>query len=44
MVDKRISGATSGATNMAKKYPIDKDGLTENRRYLSRYIQKMRVD
>jgi len=29
MVDKRISGATSGATNMAKKYPIRADGLTD---------------
>ena len=32
MVDKRIRGATSGATNMAKKYPIDKDGLTERQK------------
>ena len=32
MVDRRISGATSGATNMAKKYPIDKDGLTERQK------------
>ena len=29
MVDKRISGATSGATNMAKKYPIRANGLTD---------------
>ena len=29
MVDRRISGATSGATNMAKKYPIRADGLTD---------------
>jgi len=29
MVDKRIRGATSGATNMAKKYPIRADGLTD---------------
>ena len=29
MVDKRLSGATSGATNMAKKYPIRADGLTD---------------
>ena len=29
MVDTRISGATSGATNMAKKYPIRADGLTD---------------
>ena len=32
MVDKRISGATSGATNMAKKYPIRSDGLTDKQR------------
>ena len=32
MVDKRISGATSGATNMAKKYPIRGDGLTDKQR------------
>ena len=32
MVDKRISGATSGATNMAKKYPIRNDGLTDKQR------------
>jgi hypothetical protein len=32
MVDKRISGATSGATNMAKKYPIKSDGLTDKQR------------
>ena len=29
MVDRRISGATSGATNIAKKYPIRADGLTD---------------
>ena len=29
MVDKRISGATSGDTNMAKKYPIRANGLTD---------------
>ena len=29
MVDKRISGATSGATNMAKKHPIRANGLTD---------------
>ena len=32
MVDKRISGATSGATNMAKRYPIRNDGLTDKQR------------
>ena len=32
MVDKRISGATSGATNMAKKYPIRNDGSTDKQR------------
>ena len=32
MVDKRISGATCGATNMAKKYPIRSDGLTDKQR------------
>jgi hypothetical protein len=32
MVDKRISSATSGATNMAKKYPIRSDGLTDKQR------------
>ena len=32
MVDKRISGATSGATNMAKRYPIRKAGLTDKQR------------
>jgi len=32
MVDKRISSATSGATNMAKKYPIRDDGLTDKQR------------
>tara|TARA_R110002072_G_scaffold73675_3_gene175144 strand:- start:833 stop:1441 length:609 start_codon:yes stop_codon:yes gene_type:complete len=29
VVDKRISGATSGDTNMAKKYPIRANGLTD---------------
>ena len=32
MVDKRISGATSGATNMAKKHPIRANGLTDKQR------------
>ena len=32
MVDKRISGATSGATSMSKKYPIRSDGLTDRQR------------
>ena len=32
MVDKRISGATNGATNMAKRYPIRNDGLTDKQR------------
>jgi len=32
MVDKRISGDTSSATNMAKKYPIRDDGLTDKQR------------
>jgi len=32
MVDKRISSATSGATNMAKRYPIRNDGLTDKQR------------
>ena len=32
MVDKRISGDTSGATNMAKRYPIKDDGLTDKQR------------
>ena len=32
MVDKRLSGATSGATNMAKRYPIRNDGLTDKQR------------
>ena len=32
MVDKRIRGATSGATNMSKKYPIRADGLTDKQR------------
>jgi hypothetical protein len=29
MVDERLRGGTSGATNMAKKYPIRSDGLTD---------------
>ena len=29
MVDKRIRGATSGATNMAKRHPIRANGLTD---------------
>ena len=32
MVDKRISGDTNGATNMAKRYPIRNDGLTDKQR------------
>ena len=32
MVDERLRGATSGATNMAKKYPIRADGLTDKQR------------
>ena len=32
MVDKRLRGATSGATNMSKKYPIRADGLTDKQR------------
>ena len=32
MVDKRLKGATSGATNMSKKYPIRADGLTDKQR------------
>ena len=32
MVDKRLRGATSGATNMAKRYPIRDDGLTDKQR------------
>ena len=32
MVDKRLSSATSGATNMSKKYPIRADGLTDKQR------------
>ena len=32
MVDKRLSGATSGATNMSKKYQIRADGLTDKQR------------
>ena len=32
MVDKRISDATNGATNMAKRYPIRNDGLTDKQR------------
>jgi len=32
VVDKRLRGATSGATNMAKRYPIRDDGLTDKQR------------
>ena len=32
MVDERLRGATSGATNMAKRYPIRNDGLTDKQR------------
>ena len=32
MVDERLRGATSGATNMAKRYPIRDDGLTDKQR------------
>ena len=32
MVDERQKGATSGATNMSKKYPIRADGLTDKQR------------
>ena len=32
MVDKRLSSATNGATNMSKKYPIRDDGLTDKQR------------
>ena len=32
MVDERLRGATSGATNMSKKYPIRADGLTDKQR------------
>jgi len=40
MVDERLSGATSGATNVAKKgqtggairYPLRSDGLTDKQR------------
>ena len=32
MVDKRLSSATNGATNMSKKYPIRADGLTDKQR------------
>ena len=32
MIDKRLRGATSGATNMSKKYPIRADGLTDKQR------------
>jgi len=32
VVDKRISGATSGDTSMSKKYPIRSDGLTDRQR------------
>ena len=41
MVDKRISSATSGATNMAKKYPIRNDGLTDKQRiFVKIYTEK----
>ena len=32
MVDKRLTSATSGATNMSKRYPIRDDGLTDKQR------------
>jgi len=32
MVDKRLIGDTSGDTNMAKRYPIRNDGLTDKQR------------
>ena len=32
MVDKRLRGDTSGATNMSKKYPIRANGLTDKQR------------
>ena len=32
MVEKRISGDTSSDTNMAKRYPIRNDGLTDKQR------------
>ena len=32
MVDERLRGGTSGATNMSKKYPIRADGLTDKQR------------
>ena len=32
MVDKRLTGDTSGDTNMAKRYPIRNDGLTDKQR------------
>ena len=32
MVDERLRGDTSGATNMSKKYPIRADGLTDKQR------------
>ena len=32
MVDKRLRGDTSSATNMSKKYPIRADGLTDKQR------------
>ncbi len=32
MVDERIKGATTGDTNMAKRYPIRADGLTDKQR------------
>jgi hypothetical protein len=32
VVDERLRGGTSGATNMSKKYPIRADGLTDKQR------------
>ena len=32
MVDERLRGATSGATNLSNKYPIRADGLTDKQR------------
>ena len=34
MVDKRLTGDTSGDTNMAKRYPIRNDGLTDKQRVI----------
>ena len=40
MVDKRLSSATSGATNMSKKYPIRSDGLTDKQReFVKKYSE-----